>query len=533
MNRASPITPLLFSQCIIFASLLLLSAFALLSQTPNYWELDWIWDNEKLLPFDHLYLANAGASLLTFNLARIPSLAPDYGLAWLMQGFWNDIRQQYLGYLILQSCIQLALGSWIVQQIARLGSLPSLAIFATVSYALGSISPAWATNHSLAALPLNHGGNLCLVLLIFALSLKAVLGTQSRSLSIGLGLSVLVASLSNRISVLQAVLPAFLLFALPELTPVCRRNRQQICIWIASCTGLGLVLSKLALKTGCTPPLQWNWDDLARHLSRLFSLQPWHLGLGFWITINLLLCIGLFWKSEQTAAKAYGFLIGSSSVLSLLLYPFILSNQGLSDDNLRYLLPTLSSIPITASLFIGFALRRHSSWTNPFCIGCALALSIVVLNPESPFGQVKQFTNAFLQWENPYSQFLRENLPEGGAVLTASDGNYLLSSRSLKAGTNWGIHVSQIASNGNPNPWDQGKAEFFENQSNKTLRRYNAILIPSKDHDQAMLWYGKPKQIIENQELGVELGIYGAEGQQEIARRLAQEFKGSFRIHCL
>ena len=79
-----------------------------------------IWDNEKLLAFDHVRLLQNGAGITNLNLARIPSLAPDYILAWLTQIFGEDIRQQYFSYLILQSSAQLGLSAYILTEITRL-----------------------------------------------------------------------------------------------------------------------------------------------------------------------------------------------------------------------------------------------------------------------------------------------------------------------------------------------------------------------------------------------------------------------------
>jgi len=54
-----------------------------------------VWDNEKLLLFDHIHRLQAGDKLTQLNLARIPSLFPDYILGWLISGFSKDIRTQY------------------------------------------------------------------------------------------------------------------------------------------------------------------------------------------------------------------------------------------------------------------------------------------------------------------------------------------------------------------------------------------------------------------------------------------------------
>lgn len=518
---------------IIFTAITLITVLVLLAQTPSFWQQDWIWDNEKLLAFDHIQLIQADANPFELNLARIPSIVPDYALAWAGNLAWNDIRKSYLFYIIAQSACQLVLSTWLLREITLKGWLTCISTVSAITYFIAVTSPAWATNHSLASLPLNHGGNLVMVLLIFCLSIAiSHTTTKKRTLRSILGAIILLASSSNRIVVVQAIIPSLLLFIMPAMTSLKKRDRKELCLLIAICSGTGLAISKIILKTGCTPPLEWRIDALTKHLINLFSIEGYHIGIGYLIVLNMLLCLLLLIRSQQPTCRAYALLSIASSATSFTLYPFIFLNQGLGDSNLRYLLPAIFFIPITICTTILIAARSYQRLTRAALLACVIIACMTTLSQPDKSLQVDEFANSFLKWQNPYSEFIGTHLHSGEAALSASEGNYLMSSRSLKAGMNQNIHISQIAGNGYPNPWDQGKSEFYRSQKTRELRNYKAILIETKDHDSATSWYGKPNSIIADRSLDVELWVYSLQGQQAMASRLQQELSGPFRISC-
>ena len=102
---------------ILLGGLLVITSLILLGQTPNFWS--GAWDNEKLLAFDQIRLVEQGAVIANLNLARIPSLFPDYLLAYLSQLAGSDIRSQYFFYIIVQTSLQLGLSSWILRIITQ------------------------------------------------------------------------------------------------------------------------------------------------------------------------------------------------------------------------------------------------------------------------------------------------------------------------------------------------------------------------------------------------------------------------------
>jgi hypothetical protein len=517
-------------RCALITGLLLLCSIILLAQTPHYWQQDAIWDNEKLLVFDHLQLMHRGVALWDINLARIPSIAPDYFIAEITRGLSQDIRIQYLLFLVALSSVQLGLGAAIVSKLTNARLEIALINLALISYLLGWISPDFVSNRSLAALPLNHGGNLAMVLL-FYLALISFASRQekiSRLKVAALGLIALAAVASNRIFLIQALGPAVALLSFQRQPWLL--SKQKHCALAALITGGsgGLLLSRLILKTGCTPPLTWDATQMLTHLNNLFQTDTSNVGIGFLIASNLALSLFIFCKeSSEPPARLYAGLILSGSAMCLLVYPFIYSNQGIGAGNLRYLLPQISTTSIAVAYLLTVSLyKKHRMPMASLLALCFAAL----ISSQAP--KIPDFANIFSGWTNPYTNFVADNVPLGIGILTAQEGNYLASSRSLKAGSNWRFIASQIASDGNPNPWDQGKAEFYSDARSKHLRKYRAVLLQASEHKQVLEWYGPPSTIASDKALAAEIFLYDDVRGSNIDKKLTQGIAGDFRIAC-
>ena len=517
------------ARSILLGGLLIFTSLILLGQTPNFWS--GIWDNEKLLAFDHVRLIEQGAGIANINLARIPSIFPDYTLAWLSQLAGSDIRTQYLLYIVVQTSLQLGLSSWILRIVTQASWLQCLAVIGGLSYLMELASPAWAANHSLAALPLNHGGNLVMVLTLTGFCLQLVRSPKAQPYASLLGITFFLATLSNRILILQAAIPAFLLFAFKRGRD--RTLHTNIARIVTISTVAGLAMSKIAIKTGCTPPMTWQPPELATHLANLFVLQSNQFGIGFLILFNIMICTYWCWRSRDQAVQSYGFLAATGAGLVILVYPLIFSNQGLGDNGLRYLFGIVLTIPITAGILAVQFLKKYPANCTIALWACAILLVINVIIQTENFASSNQFARLILDWENPYSRFIEKNLFEGDAVLTnyESGNDRELSARSLKAGSNWKRHASQIA-NGDANPWDQGKSEFYENQVTKELRNYNSLIIQPQDQETAETWYGVPEKKVFDKNLNVELWIYGEAGRQRISNRVKAGLRGPFQVEC-
>ena len=147
-----------------------------------------------------------------------------------------------------------------------------------------------------------------------------------------------------------------------------------------------------------------------------------------------------------------------------------------------------------------------------------------------PLNAALAWPNNFLNWSNSYARKLEDLIPKGSAILVASNSNNLLSSRSLKANSNWSIKFSQIASDGNADPWDQGKGEFFDSSNMQIV--YNAVVLNSVGKNKILRAYGSPVLEYKLDEMGNVLWIYDDGGIKRIANFLERDLRGPFRVQC-
>lgn len=536
-------------RCWLIASLIALAgSLILFSQSPEFWQQQWIWDNEKLLPFDQLVLADKGASIFAMNLARIPSLAPDYLLAAFCRLMSNDIRIQYLTYVLIISALQILLEAALLARISKASLIISTTFIFFISFALGFASPEFSLNHSLASLPMNHGGNFLMVLLLLWLLLlheDKIPPTAISHKQILAFMVCLLGTISNRIFFLQASLPGILVLSIQTNldTKHAFSTSRGLPASLILGSSLGLLLSALLIRTGCTPPLSWNYDHLNLHLNDLFALRSSGLGAGWIVLLGAAIC----WKQLATSKKwpersqeminLCLFMISGLAFTSLV-YPLIFANQGymLGGNeviNIRYLFPFLLATPILLGHHIiattGSLTKLRLMLLSP-TIQATLLLSLAL----SMHSQLLDSLFAITRWSNPYAAFLQRSIPDNVAVLTPYEGGneYLLSSRSLKAGNHWKPWVSQIAFDGTPNPWDQGKSEFYINQQTRQLRDYRALLIKSRDTTAALRWYGEPSKRITSTTLAAEIWLFENNSATQLRLKLRDSLMGRFQVTC-
>ena len=162
---------------------------------------------------------------------------------------------------------------------------------------------------------------------------------------------------------------------------------------------------------------------------------------------------------------------------------------------------------------------------------CLFALIIFRFNiPVIPFKSALVWPNNFLHWSNSYARKLQDLTPKGTAILVASNSNSLLSARALKANDNWSMQVSQIASNGHADPWDQGKGEFLDSSYNQIV--YNAVVLNYVDKNNILRAYGSPALEYKLDEMGNLLWLFDDDGIKRIANVLEQDLRGPFRVQC-
>ena len=139
----------------------LLGSALWMSQVPHNVQ----WGDEPLIVFDHISQIKNGASISSLNYARIPSLFPDYALAYITGFFTPSIRHQYFWFTLLTGGLQILMMSALVKQITKSSLSFGSLLVSTIGYTLGLINQNIAFNLSFARYPVNHGGNLILVLL--------------------------------------------------------------------------------------------------------------------------------------------------------------------------------------------------------------------------------------------------------------------------------------------------------------------------------------------------------------------------------
>ncbi len=277
------------------------------------------------------------------------------------------------------------------------------------------------------------------------------------------------------------------------------------------------------------------------------SLRKWNIGGGYFILISIILAIWFWCGSVEglivnkklfrwefyPLIRYYGLFVFLGGLFVILPYPFFLRSQWGDPANLRYLMPLLLGIPISfALLFAKLPVFRISPKRQLIMAGCLSALIIGRFNiPVIPsLGSALVWPINFLNWSNSYAKKLEDLTPRGSAILVASNYNSLLSARALKANNNWSMRISQIASNGHADPWDQGKGEFLD--SSKMQIIYNAVVFNYVDKINILRAYGPP--VIEHKldEMGNVLWLFDDAGIKRIFNVLEQDLKEPFRVQC-
>jgi len=390
--------------------------------------------------------------------------------------------------------------------------------------------------------PVNHGGNALAVLLALALLLASIDTKRAPQPKLALFATppiFILAIISNKIFIIQAALPAIAtisLFLIKERFPPRKLQGVKLLTSVTAASLAGYFLSK-ELRSGCNPPIKLDLDFLSALATDQLKLHLETPDVG--IGILILLSLALIWatpiKKEENIKESFFRVFATTSISSnLILAAFISQNSGPFASNSRYLLSSLllSEICFLVGTIKLIKLSPLKKW-NRFHRLPEFALAIaalVAVSPISAYGANSLST--IKNWENPYTRLIQDNTPASTSLLSMYEGEHYLSSRSLKAGTNWKIHVSQIASNGEPNPWDQGKSEFYQDQDSKTLRDYGGIIIKDQDVDLARSWYGEAKSIASDQELGVQLWLYDEKGRARINKRISTPLNYGFKVEC-
>jgi hypothetical protein len=116
------------------------------------------------LAFDRARQLLTGVPLGSFNLARIPSIFPDYLIAIALVITGLPFQWQYAIFVLIFANLQLYLTAGMICLLWQIRIEYSLIIAGLVSFGLAAPSSDYSLNLQLWHLPLNHGGNVIMFL---------------------------------------------------------------------------------------------------------------------------------------------------------------------------------------------------------------------------------------------------------------------------------------------------------------------------------------------------------------------------------
>ena len=491
------------------------------------------WNNEPLLAFDHARQLLTGVPLGSMNLARIPSIFPDYLIAIALAITGLSFQWQYAIFVLIFAALQLYLSAGIICFLWQIRIEFGLIIAGLVSFGLAAASSDYSLNLQLSHLPLNHGGNVIMIMGFIWLMLatfKQSISTKAILTFPFLGLLAIagLASLSNRLFVLQAVLPAIICYALDH------QYRRCFLLGLASC--LGCVASLFLLKVGCFPPVANNLNLVVERLLGFGQVSLWpnfNVGLGFIFLFEIVFsgCILSKPNKFNMSSNLMARFLATSVVIIILPYLQYCLNQPGGIE--RYLYAPLFLAPVFIAQPI-IAICRALRYVIKFQFIATAMLTLLALSFIQSIGHQKLWLHEFLGWDNPGVYSIVKALPRGAAVLTPDGLEGRWHSRTLKASADWQLWFSSITGNGRANPWDQGKWEFRELFPKRKLRSYMAVLVPKAFRNSAIQWYGQPtRKVYLDHKGGSSLWIYDPPTNQRLLASIWADFQLPFRPECV
>lgn len=434
-------------------------------------------DNLTALFHAHQIRERGVGQLLRINWARIPSLIPDYAIAatadQLGAGVEEKMRlsrqlQAGLGIgsvvLLLRAGLWKRSSAWILLPLACYGSLLLL-------------SPGFRQLALMATLPVNHGGNWITTSAFLFLVLQAPTtgGGRRTGFQVGVALLAFLATFSNRLFLLTAVLPLLLIRIAPSrLLPYRLQFPSLGSLSSGSLAGglAGCVLY-LIVPHQCSDNLvgTTNLGALAAVMDAhqaaiLVLLTPCLIWIAYRVSFGR-------WRGSLDGGQARGLLLGDNLLLmacgSALIYPWIARGEA-DAIYLRYLLTPILLAPCLVCL----AMQR--TWQNigprpaprmkPTILGVMLGgLAMAGSNFTSA-------TEISPREENPADRALLQAIPRlvqthcGGpdcVILTSNPPFHSLRLHLELADR--GIDVLEVSGQGDPLVFWMGRSDFYKGQA--------------------------------------------------------------------
>jgi hypothetical protein len=483
-------------------------------------------DNLTALFHAHQIREHGLGQLLRINWARIPSLVPDYAIAATADQLGGRVEEK----MRLSRLLQAGLGIGSVVLLLRVGlwkrSRPWILLPLACYGSLLLLSPGFRQLALMATLPVNHGGNWITTSAFLALVLQAPASGRRRHtfFQVAVGSLALLATFSNRLFLLTAVLPLLLIRSAPS-----RLLRYRLRLpSLGSLSGWSLAGGLAGCVLYLIVPHQCT-DNLVgtTHLGALAAVMRAHQA-----AILLLLTPCLIWITHRVSLggwrwsldgeEARGLLLGDSLLLmacgSALVYPWIARGEA-DGIYLRYLLTPMLLAPCLVCL----AIRRTWQHTGlnptrrmrPTLIGAMLGGLAMAGNNFAPATELSP------RAENPADRALLQAIPSlvrthcGGpdcVILTSNPPFHSLRLHLELAGR--GIHVLEVSGQGDPLVFWMGRSDFYEGQAfapkdpSRGLRASHLIAANAEQSLSLRASLGEPKQTIRLDDTGHVVLVY-------------------------
>ena len=481
----------------------------------------WVLNNDHLIPFDHIRLILADDNIGVFDIAwaRIPSLFPDYLLAFFVRVFSGGWITQFSAYWHIQifCCVSAFL------LLARLScGLTGLYAAAGVYTFLVCFFPAYAEIIFYSGLPVYHGGNFVNVALVMALLASLSAGDDFKNVRLSvLFIYSLIASFSSRLFFVQLLAPlwVFLLLRISvwgiPVSSVEWRNfrssklaRSLVLISIASIGGL--IVYPLVIHQCTDVGISARFDVFASHFHRLgergllvFCLLSYlPLALDLWRLRSILPRMRFLDSLCDDRRETFFYLfIAVSSLFTV--FVFYVSAVDSWSGYGRYLITPAYFLPVASILSVK-ALSRcrfqagmndglsHGMHENHWCqklkplrsFSWAMTLSVALSALFIPLFVRSVASSAVLMRNGHHSpadwlvEVLKSNdlLDELGYVVDPP-----FESRALYALSNMRIRALSVSTDGNPLMFPHQRAEYLSqwSRSNRALDpRSRDVLAP-------------------------------------------------------
>lgn len=435
-------------------------------------------DNDHLIIFDHWHQL-FGGKLWPWEwvFSRLPSFFPDYGIG-LGLALWIP-PQQVSEYLAIHWILQLALAAalfvgltWFCTQVGnRLNAVLAVSLISLVATCL---APGFRFSLMMTGLPVNHGGNVLNVFLALGL-VVAGFRWRLRSrwvLAFVLFVFGLLAGFSNRMFLIQFLLPLGLALLLSRFAPKCMR----FCSSLAAGGFIGGVLIYSLVVHQCADPSAGEASP--RLMAAAAGLQMlWETGVLLLFGVGLLsACFLLFLGEGKPESSFMAFFYVSFVLLGLSIFLLLVPDS--ESVYLRYLLaPTwLTPLPVALSL----STLVHSGYRLIGLLILGVAATFIGFPWQSTFTKTPVMDLRH-QWA---VKVLRRNGFEEGLVLAVSPA---WESRALALALGSPGGVLSVSTDGNPMLWPHAREEYLLGRQS----RY----APSPDQIQDFYFYlGSPDE---------------------------------------